>query len=396
MKISLVHNAYQQYGGEDRVFAEEALLLEKMGYSVTRYHVSNNTIKNLTSLQLAACAPGVIWNHTAYQNTRCLFREMKSDLVHFHNIFPLLSPAVYYAARAERVPVVQTLHNYRLLCPNAFLFRRGQVCRECLHNFFLLPALIYRCYRNNRAATTVLALMLMVHRMLNTWERMVDFFIVPSSFSREQFVNAGLPGERMVVKPHFVYPDPGAGEGKGRFAVFIGRLSEEKGIHTLLSAWKRINGRIPLKIIGSGPLVADVVKMAHAVPNLQYLGFKSQKEIYDIVGNASVLVFPSEWNETFGLVSVEAFAKGTPVIASRIGSLAEIVEHGRTGLLFQPGDEEDLAAKVEWIFSYPRQLAKMRQETRAEYLSRYTAEKNGKMLIAIYEKAYEHAQGRFL
>ena len=230
--------------------------------------------------------------------------------------------------------------------------------------------------------------MLTVHRVLRTWTEMVDVYVALTEFARSKFIEGGLPAGKIVVKPNFVAPDPGRGQGGGGYALFVGRLAPEKGTGTMLAAWDRLGTRIPLKIVGDGPLRARVVEAARR-SNVEWLGHRPVEEVHALMGKADMLVFPSEWYETFGRVAVEAFATGTPVIAADIGAVAELVEHGRTGLEFRPGDPEDLIAQVEWALSHPAELRLMRDEVRAEFEAKYTAERNYRALMEIYEAALE-------
>lgn len=383
MEILIIHNYYQQSGGEDQVFTAEANLLEAQGHQVLRYTVHNDAVANINPMTLAGVT---VWNRAIYRDLRQLLRQEKPQVVHFHNSFPLISPAAYYAARSEGVPVVQTLHNYRLLCPNAVFFRDGQVCEDCLGKFVPWPGVVHACYKESRATTGMVAAMLTVHRVLQTWTETVDLYIALTQFARQKFIQGGLPAEKIVVKPNFVHPDPGPGEGRGGYALFVGRLSPEKGIGILLTAWEKLRGKVDLKIVGDGPLAPQVVKDVGRLPGVEWLERKPSDEVYELMGKAKMLIFPSEWYETFGRVAVEAFAKGTPVIAANIGAVAELVESGRTGLNFRPGDPDDLAVKVEWALTHPAELARMRQEARAEFEAKYTAEQNYQMLMEIYER----------
>ncbi|MDR7405021.1 MAG: glycosyltransferase family 4 protein, partial [Armatimonadota bacterium] len=250
------------------------------------------------------------------------------------------------------------------------------------------------CYRGSRAASGMVAGAVTFHRVLGTW-RLVDRFITLTEFMRQKFIRAGFPPAKLVVKPNFVYPDPGMGEGKGGYALFVGRLSPEKGLGTLLRAWERLGGKVPLKIVGDGPLAGDVRQAVEQVPGVEWLGRKAREEVYALMGDAAFLVFSSEWYEGFPLVVGEAFARGLPVVATALGSQGSIVHHGHTGLLFRPGDPEDLAAKVEWLLSHPKELTRMRREARAEYEVKYTAERNYQMLMEIYRQAIDnHSKGR--
>jgi len=388
----MAHNRYRQRGGEDESTDAEMALLRSHGHEVVELIEDN---KELSGSSLPRAALDTVWSRASYEKARRTIRSRRVDVLHVQNSFPRISPSVYYAARSEGVPVVQTLRNYRLLCPNALFFREGRVCEDCLGKTLPWPGLLHACYRDSRAATAPVAAMLTAHRAMGTWRDAVDVYVSLSEFARGKFVEGGLPKDRIVVKPNFVHPDPGPGMGRGGFALFVGRLSPEKGVDTLLDAWDRLKVRLPLKIVGDGPLADRVEGAAAASPRrIEWLGRRPVGEVYELMGEASVLVFPSEWYETFGRVAAEAFAKGTPVIAAEIGAISELVEHGRTGLRFRPGDAEDLARKVQWAVNHPTELARMRLEARGEYERRYGAEANYHRLMEIYEMAAEKERAR--
>jgi glycosyltransferase involved in cell wall biosynthesis len=389
MKVLMVHNYYQQAGGEDRVFLEETGLLEAHGHEVVRYSLHNERVATMNS---ATLAKNTLWSASAKKDLEALLRRERPHVAHFHNTFPLVSPAGYYAARAAGVPVIQTLHNYRLLCPNALFYRDGGPCEDCLGRAVTWPGVVHGCYRGSPAASAVVTAMLSAHRAARTWSRAVDVYVALTEFARRKFVEGGLPAEKTAVKPNFVLPDPGPGEGRGGFALFVGRLSPEKGVGTLLEAWGRLGGRIPLKIVGDGPMAGRVLSAAARRSDVEYLGHKRAEEVRALMKGARALVFPSEWYETFGLVAAEAFAAGTPVVAADIGAVAEIVDDGRTGLRFRPGDAGHLVAQVERVFSGTEEYARMRREARAEFEAKYTAERNYGMLMGIYESASRRAE----
>lgn len=384
MKILVAHNFYQQPGGEDEVFRAESEMLEARGHDVVRFTRHNDAIADMHP---AALVPKTLWNRAIYRGFRALIRRERPDVAHFHNTFPLISPSAYYAAKAEATPVVQTLHNYRLLCANGYLFRDGGPCEDCVGKAFALPAVAHACYRDSRTASAVAVSLQALHRRLNTWRRKVDVLIALTDFARSRFVAGGLPPDRMVVKPHFVAPDPGPGEGSGGYALFAGRLSPEKGIETLLAAWRRVGNRLPLRVVGDGPMRPQVTKAVESGSGVEWLGRRSYGDVLDLMGDAVFVILPSQGYETFGRVAAEAFAKGTPVIASRLGAMAEIVDHRRTGLLFRPADPDDLAATVERALADRGEVARMRREARREFEAKYTADRNYRALMAIYERA---------
>lgn len=344
MRVLSVHNRYQIRGGEDESREAEERLLQQMGHLVDTYEENNDRVAALGPIRTAV---KTIWSVEAYDALRHRLQKQVYDLVHVQNFFPLISPSVHYAAKSEGVPVIQTLRNYRLLCPNGFFFRDDRVCEDCLGKFVPWPAVVHSCYRGSRAASVVLTTMLATHRLLPTWTEMVDQYITLSNFAREKFIQAGFPADKIAVKPNFVHPDPLIGEGRGGYALFVGRLSPEKGISTLLRAWQKLGKKVPLKIVGEGPLAPQVIEAVSLDRGVEWLGKKSLKEVYELIGNAAFLIFPTIGYETFGRVAIEAFAKGTPVIASQVGAIAELVDSNRNGLHFHPGDSEDLALKVE-------------------------------------------------
>jgi len=237
MKILVAHNFYKLPGGEDQCVAAEVAMLRAHGHEVTQYCLRNESIDAMGRLQLAS---RTIWSRTAFRELRELFRTHRPQIAHFHYTFPLISPSAYYAARAEGVRVVQTVHNFRLLCANALLFRNGEVCEDCLGKWIPWPPIAHKCYRDNRAASTVITTMLMTHRVLGTWSKEVDMYIALTEFGRRKLVEGGLPADKIAIKPNFAYPDPGPGTGTGGYAVFVGRLSAEKGVDTLLEAWRHL------------------------------------------------------------------------------------------------------------------------------------------------------------
>ena len=391
MDVVMVHNFYQIPGGEDESYRSEVRLLRDAGHGVVTFTEHNDRVNSLGRLRSGLRA---VWSREAHRGLLNILRESKPGVVHVQNFFPLISPSVYYAARCEGVPVVQSLRNYRLLCPVGLLFRDGRVCEDCVGRALPWPGIKHACYRESRAATTAVAAMISAHRLLGTWSEMVDVYIALTEFSRKKFIQGGLPPEKIVVKPDFVIPDPGAGEHRGDYLLFVGRLSPEKGVETLLKAWEQAGTGGRLLIVGEGPIQGRVENASKRIPGVEFLGPRSVEAVYGLMGNAQALVFPSEWYETFGRVAAEAFAKGTPVVAANIGAVAELVEDGRTGLLFTPGDSGDLAAKIEWVSAHAGRLAKMRCEARREYEAKYTAARNYQALMDIYSMVIARARGR--
>lgn len=388
MKILLAHNRYQMPGGEDEVFRSEAELLRSAGHEVVEYVRDNHEIQEYGIWDKATLSLRTVWAWDSARELTAILKREKPDVAHFHNTFPLISPAAYYACREASVPVVQTLHNPRLLCPAATLFREGHLCELCLGKSLPWPGVIHACYRRSRIQTSVVAGMHATHRWLGTWQNEVYIFICSTAFYRKKFTEGGLPQEKIALKPHFIAADAGVRQGSGTYALFIGRLAPEKGVGTLINAWKSLKGR-PIKIRGQGPLLPEVQNLqSQGGPEIDLVPRLERAELMNLIKGARFLVWPSlGYYETFGLVAVEAFACGVPVIASRIGVMEEIVRDGRTGLHFTPGDPEDLAAKVEWAWTHDQEMEEMGRNARAEYELKYTAEKNYQMLMEIYQHA---------
>ena len=384
MKVLLCHNYYQWPGGEDQSFGDEARLLEANGHEVVQFTRHNDAIKQLSLWNVSR---RTLWNRQAYRELRALIRRERPAVMHCTNTFPLISPAACYAAQHEGVPVVHALRNYRLLCLNGFLLRDGKACEDCIGRGLAWPGVLHGCYRESRSASAVVAAMLGLHRAMKTWNTAIDAYFTLTKFARQKFIEGGLPAERIAVIPNFVHPDPGPGRGDGGYAVFVGRLAAEKGIHTLLAAWRELKVEVPLKILGDGPLAGIVGEAAWQDPSIQLLGHRPWEEVLEVIGRAVCLVMPSVWYETFGRTIMEAFAKGTPVIASGHGAMAELVEHGTTGLLFAPGNGGELASRVrELLATGEGPLARLRQQTREEYEAKYTAERNYELLISMYQR----------
>lgn len=342
-----------------------------------------------TLLQLPAAlklATQTIWNRRTYHELRSIIQRAQPDVMHCTNTFPLISPAAYTAARKERLPVVQTLRNYRLLCPKATFLRDGSVCEACLGKAIPWPSVLHGCYRDSRSATAVIATMLTTHRLLKTWRRSASLYYSLTHFARSKFIEGGFLADSVVVKPNFIRIDAAPGDGSGGYVLFVGRLSPEKGIDTLLDAWTRLPERTSLKIVGDGPLAERVRQAAAGDDRIEWMGQKPLDDVLKLIGDAACLVMPSVWYETFGRTIAEAFSRGTPVIVSKMGAMQELVDHGRTGFHFEPGDADDLATTIQQMLGNPTQLARMRREARTEFENKYTAEANYRMLMAIYDR----------
>lgn len=381
--VALIHNYYQQPGGEDQVFAAEGRLLEQHGHRVARYTAHNDAIVGMNRLALARAT---IWNSAEQHKLRDFLRREEVRLAHFHNTFPLISPAAYTTCQELGVPVVQTLHNYRLICPNALLLRAKGICHDCVGKTLAWPGVLHACYRDSRLHSAGVAAMLAFHRWRHTWQERVDCYIALSNFSRQQLIAGGLPADKIVVKPNFLLSDPGPKSDTGAYALFVGRLSEEKGVRTLLRAWHDV-GAVPLKIAGDGPLMDEATAYVrqHNLTHVELLGGQPHATILDLFKQARLLVFPSICYENFSITLLEAFACGVPVVASGLGSIAEMIDDGQTGLHAAVGNAEALAERVRWLWERPDTAFRMGREARATFEARYTATRHYQMIHDIYE-----------
>jgi glycosyltransferase involved in cell wall biosynthesis len=378
MKILVAHNRYHYRGGEDTVVDAEISLLRERGHEVVLYSRDNN---ELSQMQPAAAALSAIWSRQTEKDLTELSESFAPDLIHAHNTFPLISPSLYGAAARFRIPVVQTLHNFRLLCPQAMLLRQGHACEDCVGH---LPwrAVLHRCYRQSYAQSAVTSAMLTVHRWRGTWRDGVSRYIVLNQLCRDKFMRGGLPAHRLRIKPNFVESTRVPHWKRRKGGIFIGRLSTEKGVDILASAMNRLP-HLYVDVYGKGPLQAFV----EGAPGLHYGGFQLPSQLVERLHAAAYVLAPSTGVESFGLVAIEAFACGTPVIGTRHGGLAELIEHGKTGLLVPPGDAVELARAMAWAEANPAAMRQMGEAARAEYLARYTPEHNYEILLAIYREA---------
>jgi glycosyltransferase involved in cell wall biosynthesis len=395
MRVIMAHSRYREIGGENHSFEAEATLLESSpDIELLRFERIHEPGSEGSARSKAKIALGTVWSRRAKRDLAFEIDRFRPDVVHFQNTFPLLSPSSYYACAEAGVPVVQTLRNYRLTCVSANHFREGKVCELCLGRSVPYPGVIHRCYKDSVSASAVVATANSIHNNLRSWDRKVNLFITPTEFTRTKYIEAGYPADRIRVKPNFVSPDPGPSEKSGEHVLFVGRLAPEKGVLTLVDAWRKAP-LLPLKIVGTGPTEAEARARAEGMGDkILFLGNLPNSEVLELMGSASFVVFPSEWYETFGRVIAEAFACATPVIAANIGAASELIEDGKTGLLYRPGDPDALAACVETLCGDPALLKVMGERSRNEFLTRYTAEQNLEMLQAIYDEAATRGMAR--
>lgn len=381
--ILMVHNYYQIGGGEHTVFEQEAELLRRHGHPVTAYTRHNDELKG-SSVKKALLPFQTLFSLKTYREVRRLIRRERIDVVHCHNTFPLISPSVYYAARREGVPVVQAIHNFRLICANALLFRDGHVCEECLSGSFR-PAMSHACYRGSRLQTAVVVAMLKLHRLLGTYRRTGYIFLTP--FNREKYralLPEGTP--HIYIKPNFeeIHAQPAPEREIDPFKViYVGRLEENKGIRCLLEYWKQVPEAYRLHLYGSGPLEGLVREQAEKDPRIRPMGFRPQEEIFADWRTACAQVFPSISYEGFPMTLIESLALAVPVLTCDRGNQAAIIEEGVTGYRYAPEDAREFAEKLEKI---RRENPRLKQNCREHYERNYTSEKNYALLMDIYRR----------
>ncbi len=437
MKILQVHNYYQQVGGEDGVVAAELELLRSHGHEVATYYRDNSSI--VGKWQLALSGLKTLWNWETYREIREVLREERPDVVHSHNTFPLISPSLHWACAREGVPIVQTIHNYRLLCLSAFLFREGAeartpdsgqvaggcakgdsmagggatsgaVCELCLKKSFKWPGIRYSCYRGSKAGSAIAALMLLIHRVLGTWSKKVTAYIALTEFQKRKMVEGGFPEGKISVKPNFMTENLADQESESGeraldvpsrpYVLFVGRLSPEKGCDVLVRAWGRYCSRmtkcernedsgIELLILGDGPERKALESLAAAKggDRVRFLGRKSREEVLDLMRNAQFLVLPSVWYEGFPMTIVESFSCGTAVVATDDGGMQEIIREKENGLKFGLGDSVKLAENIDWALGHLEEMKEMGRTARQEFVEKYSAERNYEMLMVVYKRA---------
>lgn len=382
LRILISHNHYKLRGGEDSVVTDEMRLLEANGHEVRAYTRSNDEIDGLGRLRVTTDS---IWAQRTLRDIEDVVAEFKPNVIHSHNTFPLISPSIYWAAERHRIPIVQTLHNFRLFCLQAMFLRDGRICEDCIGK---LPwkGVVKRCYRDSYSQSAVLFSSTAVHRMLGTYQSKVTRYIALNEFCKQVFIRAGLPADKIRVKPNFVdLREPRHGQREN--PIFVGRLSPEKGIVILEEAVGGDSG-LSIDVVGTGPLEHQLQK----TQNMRLHGWLSPRATYDMMLNASYLVMPSIWYENFPRTLVEAFACGLPVIASNLGAMADIIVDGETGLLFQPGSSEDLRRKMQWANANPGAIKHMGERARTMYETKYSPQTNLNQLIAIYQDAMQAAR----
>ena len=394
-RILMIHNYYQQWGGEDASAEADVNLLRNNGHDVQLFVKHNDEIKHYNILRYAGLFFKPSWSLETTVRLKSTIKNFKPDIVHVQNFFPLVSPALFHTCSKYNIPVVYTLRDYRLFCATGNFLRNNVICEDCVKHS-LARSILHRCYHDSAIQTSSVVLMLYLHRFLKTWERKVDAYIALTQFSRDKFTEMGLDPGKIFVRPNFVSLAENVARGKTRnYALFVGRLSPEKGLEILLEAFNELS-HFPLWIVGDGPMkdwIDDYIGK-YSLSNVKLLGFKGKHEIIDLLTQAKFLIMPSLWYETFGRTIIEAYAAGTPVIASRLGAMADNVIHGKTGMLFTPGDKEDLVRAIKYALDNENEMVLWSRNAFNEYLNKFTPEKAYGNLIDIYDKIIETVRKR--
>jgi len=394
VRILLVHNHYGSSApsGENNVVGEEKALLESNGHEIVEFFRYSDDIRSRGAVGALQGALATPWNPFMYRQLRKLVRAMKPDVVHVHNTFPLISPAIFHALQEFSIPRILTLHNYRLFCAAAIPMRSGQVCTECLTQESALPALRHGCYRDSKVATVPLAFNIQLHRLLGTWTNHVEAFITLTGFQSELMISAGLPQHKVYVKPNFYPGEPGVVPWAQRSdtVVFAGRLGEEKGVDLLLAAWREWGASAPqLIIVGDGPQRAIFEEQVRSSghDNIRFTGRVSSEEAQEWIANSRLVVMPSRWFEGFPLVLREALALATPIVVSDLGPLPDLACNGDVGGVFAANDSESLLQAVRELWTNDELLHEKSKRAANEFSAKYTQEKNYLELMSIYGSA---------
>ena len=358
-------------------------MLRRRGEEVFEHVLENTRVERR---QMIGVGLRSVWNTQAADAVSELIRSIRPDVLKVDNFFPQFSPSIFRAAKQMGVPTVLSVRNYRLICPSANLFRDGHPCTECVGKPVAWPGAVHRCYRGSLVQSSAVVASNALARARGVWADDVDRYIAVSSFVQEQLVLGGLPASKIVTKPNFI-ADTGEGDGSGGYALYVGRLTEEKGVRSMLRAWACHPGLLPLTVIGDGPLEPAVREAAAADPRITFAGRRPLAEVVEHLGRAALLIFPSRWYEPFGRSIVEAYSKGTPVIAAETPPIRDMIVPGVTGMLYPPDDDTALAAAVQTATADPGELRTMRQSARRRYLDLYTEDANYAELMAILRSA---------
>ncbi len=390
MRVLLIHNQYKQRGGEDVVFKSESDLLLKHGHQVDNLVYDNSNIETVYDKLKSGLK--LIYNPDTAHDIGVKIRDFKPDVIHVHNILPLVSPSIFYVAKKWNIPLVLTLHNYRLICPSATLFYKGKIYEKSINSILPLGAIWRGVYRNSRIQTAAVAVMTAIHNILGTWRNHIDCYITLTEFARKKIINSTLsiPEHKFVVKPNFAEDCGSGSDHREDYFLFVGRLTEEKGLRTLLNAAKAHSFK--LTIIGDGPLKHLVETSVKENPSITYLGYQSREHVINYLKKCKAFIFPSIWYEGFPVIIVEALSTGTPIIASDLGSMSEIIENEVNGMHFMPGDEHDLISRIIQMTNNDELARRLSDNARLSYKKLYTPEQNYTELVGIYKNVLQNRE----
>jgi glycosyltransferase involved in cell wall biosynthesis len=387
MKVLFVHNFYQQFGGEDSAAIAERNLLESNGNEVLGFTRHNDEIKSYSLWEKAAFIPRTMYSHRTEREIRKAVEDFAPEVAFVHNVYPLISPSLYHTLHSLKVPIVQVVHDFRPFCPNGWFYIDGQICERCKFGNYL-HAVKHRCYKDSYTLSALYSAALAGNRMAGMTDK-VAAYVCLTNFYRQKMLEVGLPEKKIFIRPNFIDPVAFAPDrsspGSGEYALYLGRLSSEKGPLTVLRAFENLPD-VPLKIVGTGPLEAEMKQYIHDkhLVNVEMVGFKSGADKWRMIKNALFAIIPSECYENFPMVSLEYFSGAKPIIASNLGGLPHIVEEGKTGLLYRPGDAADLVEKIRSLLSRPAQIAEMGNRGRQLAETRYGPQESYSNLMNIF------------
>lgn len=378
--ILMVHNRYDIRGGEDESTDFEYDLLRQRGHKITLLEADNAVIgKDISALRAATSA---LWSREWYKVILDTLISGSYDILHVQNFFPLISPAVYWAAHSAGVPVIQAVRNYRLVCPSANLFRDGKLCESCIGKKIKLSGIIHKCYRNSFSGTATVSSMSASHHLIGTWKRKVTRYVAISEYVKQQLVRDGFNHNKISVKPNFVpekWPHTSFARNDRQHILYVGRISQEKGVDVLIDAYQKSKIRVPLKLAGEGSL-----EEFPTIEGVEFLGRLPLSEVYKLMERAIIVVMPGRWAEPFGRVAIEAFSRGTPVVASSLGGVTEVVQDGSNGFLVQPGNANDFSDRITQIVNDARLWHELSTKALSDYRCMFSADSNYKQLLQIY------------
>ena len=386
MKTLLIHNFYQQFGGEDAAALADKALLESHNQEVIFYTRDNSEIRDFTLMNKLAFPAQAIYSRRTKRNLATIVKERRPDIALIHNFFPLVSPSVYHVLHSFHVPIIQVIHDFRFFCPNGWFFTQGQICERCKGGNYL-SAVRFRCYRNSYLSSALAASSIGLNRLGGMLEK-ITAFVCLTDFLKQKLLEGGIQEGKIFIRPHFMDTSPAAPiYGQGEYALYLGRISPEKGIWTMVRAFQELKG-VTLRIAGTGPMEAALRRYlkANAVENVELVGFVSGKDKWQLLTDSLFVVLPSECYETFGIVVLEAYAAGKPVVASNLGSLPYVVEDGKSGILFEPGHAEDLIEKVNHLLANPSEIAAMGLYARELAEMKYSPDRSYQTLLNIASK----------